>query len=187
MTTIVGVQGDGWAVLASDNQTTYGETAYRGEKHGKIKKFGTVAIATAGDAIGCQILRYVWKPLVKPSYKDPDLYLVETLIPSMRSVLDNNGYDVDKKHEKDDDGLELMIVVGTRLYLLASDFTFMNDRRGIYGAGSGSPYAMGFLWANKTTLFNTSKRACSLSLKAVRVAMEFDINTGGDVDVLLME
>lgn len=186
MTTIVGVQGRDWAVLAGDNQTTYGEVAFKGTSKGKIKTFGTLAIGTSGDGIACQILMNLWKPQTKPSYKDPDLYLAEVLIPSMKAVLDNNGYEADKEHKKEDGGVDTLLVVGTKLYLLASDFTFMTDKRGIYGVGSGSSYAMGYLWSRRDEVIKTQRLAQTLARKAVHAAMEFDINTGGEVDVVLL-
>ena len=50
MTAIIGIQGRGWSVLASDSMTTYTDKPYVAKGCEKIVKINEYLIAVAGDA-----------------------------------------------------------------------------------------------------------------------------------------
>jgi ATP-dependent protease HslVU (ClpYQ) peptidase subunit len=65
-----------------------------------------------------------------------------------------------------------MISVKGQLFIICSDFTVVQDEEGFYGIGSGGAYAVGALYAGSTPE------------DAIRTAMKFDVNTGGNIQIM---
>jgi ATP-dependent protease HslVU (ClpYQ) peptidase subunit len=87
MTVIVGIQGNGWAVLAADSMTTYTERPYVAKGYDKIVKVGEYLIAVAGDAIAGDILNNLWQPPKVIKTQDPDRFMMISVLPSMKQTL----------------------------------------------------------------------------------------------------
>jgi ATP-dependent protease HslVU (ClpYQ) peptidase subunit len=97
--------------------------------------------------------------------------MVSKVVPSIRKALTDGGWK-DSSDNKDDSGIDALIAIRGQLFSIASDFTVLRDEQGFYGAGSGGNYAVGALEAGADIE------------TAVEIAMKYDINSGGVVQVV---
>ncbi len=103
MTAIIGIQGKGWAVLASDSMTTYTDKPYIAKGYDKIVKVNEYLIAVAGDAAAGDILNNLWQPPKVVKTQEPDRFLMIRVLPSIKQALTDAGYDPAPKNKNDDD------------------------------------------------------------------------------------
>ena len=183
MTTIIAVQRNSYALLGADRQTTYDNRGYFGNGMSKISKVGNIFIASAGDGYASQIFAHNWKPPAQGKL-ETDVYVAKVLLPSMKTACSENGYDLEKKNPGDD-GTESIIVVAGEIYLVANDFTYLRSADGIYAIGSGGSFALGYLFASKSSFDKESKEvAVKTMTKAIEGSAMFDINTGGPIEIV---
>lgn len=171
MTTIAGVQHKTGCVIAADSQTTWGERPFNSYGVDKIVQKGDYLIAIAGDGRAADILNHTWKPPKVTASGDLYGFVVSKVIPSMRKTLTENGWK-ESSDSKDDNGIDAIIAIRGQLFSIASDFTVLRDEKGFYGAGSGGNYAVGALEAGADIQ------------TAVEIAIQYDINSGGVVQVV---
>ena len=152
MTTIIGVQFDDKALIVSDNQVTDDNgRIYRHPQMVKIAEIGSFLIAGAGEVSPCDIAQHLWNP-PKLSAKDKeDIYhfMIAKAMPSLRKCLEENGYNFNEDHDKSKDGLrfQFLIACGGELFDVDQDLAVMRSADGVYGIGSGAPYALGAIHA----------------------------------------
>lgn len=150
MTTIIGVQYKDKAVLVADSRVTDdGGRIYSHPKMQKITERNGFLIAGAGEVAPCDIANHIWNP-PKPTVKDKeDVYhfMITKVMPSLRKCLVDNGYNFDESHDKAKDGLrfQFLIVVAGEIFDISDDLSVCMDESGLYGIGSGSPFALGAL------------------------------------------
>ena len=183
MTAIVGIQGKGWAVLAADSMTTYTDKPYVAKGCDKIVKVGEYLVAVAGDATAGDVLYNVWQPPKVIKTQEPDRFMMIRVLPSIRQVLTEAGYDPNPKNNKDEDaGWDALICFNGKIYQVSDDYGYMRDDKGLYGIGSGGSIALGALAVmdNET---KTHAKASSAAKKAVNVAIQYNIWCGGPVNV----
>ena len=96
MTTIIGVQGDGFAVICSDSRvSTFGDNFSQigtlREGSSKVSQNGKYLIGAAGDVRAINILQHVFQPPAPPinaNKKTLDQFFTAKFIPALReSVL----------------------------------------------------------------------------------------------------
>lgn len=151
MTTILAVQGTGWAVVGFDSKITT-DTAPRattlGAGTGKIAKNGPYLLGAAGDLRAINILAYAWKP---PAPGEDvvgiklDRFITSTFVPSLRKCFEDQGYAVsakDKEESAAHNSTVLAIINGT-IYEINNDYSWARDSNGVYAAGTGGDYAIG--------------------------------------------
>ena len=112
------------------------------------------------------------------------------VVPSIRATLKENGYDPEENANKQtDDKQEFVLLVAFSGYLFAIDesFSFNRMERGIYSAGSGGDYAMGFLYSVEKKLYKTPELAKIVAKKAIDIASVLDINTCPPVQIEIQE
>jgi len=105
------------------------------------------------------------------------------VLPSIRQVLTEAGYDPNPKNNKDEDaGWDALICFNGKIYQVSDDYGYMRDDKGLYGIGSGGSIALGALAVmdNET---KTHAKASSAAKKAVNVAIQYNIWCGGPVNV----
>lgn len=151
MTTIIGLQAKTSCLLVADSRVTddSGRT-YAHPTMSKITKRGKFLIAGAGTTQPCDIVQHVWKPptLTPASYKDLYHFMIADVVPSIRTTLSANGYTPDKESEEPD--FIFLIAVGGTIFELDDTLSVLLRDDGIYGIGSGAPYAIGALQAGAT-------------------------------------
>jgi ATP-dependent protease HslVU (ClpYQ) peptidase subunit len=74
--------------------------------------------------------------------------MITDVVPSMKEALEENGYKLDK--EDKDSGFEILLAVDGELFNISDDFSVLMDQTGIYGVGSGAPFAVGALHTGAT-------------------------------------
>lgn len=150
MTTIIGVQYADKAVIVADSRVTDdGGRVYTHPQMQKITERNGFIIAGAGEVAPCDIANHLWVP-PKPTSKDKeDLYhfMITKVMPSLRKCLIDNGYNFEEPHDRSKDGLrfQLLLAVGGEIFDISDDLSVCMDESGLYGVGSGSPYALGAL------------------------------------------
>ncbi|CAB4167024.1 hypothetical protein UFOVP964_123 [uncultured Caudovirales phage] len=178
MTTIIGVQYADKCVLAADNQVT-GETGRR-FNHPDMKKIsqrGEFLIAGSGEVQPCDVIQHLWVPLKLTPKDKADIYhfMITKVMASLRKCLTDNGYDFSEgkgEGKSDESRFNFLIAVGGELFDIADDLSVCRSGNGIYGVGSGSPYAIGALHAKAGLK------------RAVEIACEVDVNTSGPIQIV---
>jgi ATP-dependent protease HslVU (ClpYQ) peptidase subunit len=193
MTTIAGIQGDGFAVIGSDTRiSSYGSdgSAYQyshlGPGTSKIAARGKFLLGAAGDLRAINLLHHVYQPpTVAPSLKGKklDSFVTGKVIPSLRQCFDTQGYSAPEKdssrEHKAEQGSTIILVVNGTIYIIEEDYSWTTESTGLYACGTGSSYALGALYATtggKNLSLYQSKQAV---IKALSTAAKFDPYSGG--------
>lgn len=150
MTTIIGVQYKDKALLVADSRVTDDNgRIYSHPQMRKITERNGYLIAGAGEVGPCDIANHIWNP-PRVTAKDKDNvyhFMITKVMPSLRKCLTDNGYNFDEPHDRSKDGLrfQLLIAVAGQIFDISDDLSVCIDESGIYGIGSGSPFALGAL------------------------------------------
>jgi len=174
MTTIVGIQGKGWSVMAADTQITDDNNSVVSSKTPKIIKFKQIAVGLRGDARPGDILTYNWSP--PHVYGNPQKWIGAKMIPSLIEKFNELGYDWNDENSD----FNFLICVKKELFDIGSDLSITRSDDNIYTTGSGKNIALGYL-AGKS--WKTKEEAALLAIEAVNTASKYDIHTGGPVQV----
>lgn len=150
MTTIIGVQYKDKAVFIADSRVT--DDNGRIFSHPNMKKISErngFVIGGAGEVAPCDIAMHLWNP-PKPTSKDKEnlyQFMIKKAMPSLRKCLTENGYNFDEPTDRSKDGLrfQLLLGVGGEIFDISDDLSVCISGDGIYGVGSGAPYALGAL------------------------------------------
>lgn len=148
MTTILGIQKKDHCLIIADSRVTDDDgRIYTHPRMAKITKRGKFLIAGAGTTQPCDIIQHMWRPPTPPTmaYKDLYHYVIESVVPSMRTALAVNGYQPDK--ENNDADFIFLIALGGMIFEIDDSLSVLLRDDGIYGIGSGSAYALGALHA----------------------------------------
>lgn len=196
MTTIIGIQGDGWCVVGWDSRisVSVGVDDSKSEVHvlsdsqKKVVQNGPFLIGAAGDLRAINILTHSFSPPTpRASANGPllDKFISVEFVPALREALEKHGY---ATSGRDFSGTaefasELIVCVGGRIYQVDGDYSWISEASGLYSVGSGSPYALGALTATKWGRSTLSAR--NAILKALSVASKFDPNTGSPFHVAI--
>lgn len=175
MTTILAVQGDGWASLGYDSAISEANKKSI-INHCKYFQKGDFHFAFTGDLRAGQVLA---NELNLPSTKDVltyselDKYVYSVLIKSMLKAFRGSDVETDENKEWP---IELLIMWNGIVLEVNSDLSFSRDDRGILALGTGSGFGLGALRA----LYNNgNQRAANAAIKqALFIAAEYDAFTG---------
>ena len=203
MTTIVGIQGDRYAVICSDSRISSFDdngNAYQittlGTGSAKVAQNGRYLLGAAGDVRAINILHHVFQPPAPAAGLKGtklDKFFTNSFIPALRECFEKQGYaapDTDEKQHIAEQGSTIMVAVNGTIYIVDSDYSWASDVSGIYALGSGCAYALGALHMNKslsqkkTLGIHTAK---TLALKALSVAAKFDPHTGSPFKTIVQD
>lgn len=185
MTAIVGIQGDGWSVLAADTMTEYSNKPFVADGMIKLIERGDYIFAFAGDGIAGDLANFMWIPPKLIKTMDLDKFVMTKVLPSLKACFMANGYNASKEAEKDDGGFDALLSVNGTIYQITSDFGWMRSSTGLYGVGSGGDLALGALSAFKR---NKTPEGCTRqAMKAIEIAATYNIYVGGDITVMTQE
>lgn len=168
MTTIVGVEHVWGCTLMADGMTTGGDNRrYAGQGMEKIVKRGEYLLAPGGAGAACDAVA-AWLP--PPAQRKVDVkWMRSEFVPAMRAALREQGIELTGKEEP---GLEVLVAVHGRIYLIASDGTILTHQSGFMALGTGAAYAIGALWHGATPR------------QAMETAIAEDANTGYPIQVM---
>lgn len=192
MTTIIGIQGDDWAVLATDSRIASFDsegTAYQsstlGEGMSKITTNGRYLLGAAGDVRAINLIQHAFTPPAPGSNlrgKKLDAFITTRFVPALRACFDEHGYsapDNDRKTHQAEFNSTVILVVNATVYVLDSDYSWASDQNGIYAVGTGSAYALGAIHAYRNQKpIATIQSAKTLATKALQVTARLDPYTG---------
>ena len=174
MTTLAGIQGNGWAVIGADSRVVDdGMIVELPKNAGKIFRKNGYIVAMAGDFRAPQILQYSFEfPKLQTfgSTEATDKFFTAELISQWKAEYEDLNYTPDK-----DVGSVALVAVGTVIYSIGDDWTWIRDRRGIYGAGSGAAYVIGALAAYDKP--KDVDEAIVQIKAAIKIASQYDPNT----------
>lgn len=179
MTTIVGVQGNGWAILGSDSRSTNDVGNMVHMATSKVVAVGPYLIAGAGSVRGCNILQYGWNP-PKPR-GDLDRFITRNFIPSMRKVFLDNGYDIKAESQAAEHDSEFLVAIHGVIYPIFDDYSWERSTDPYYVIGSGGKYALGALLA---TSYDQEFKPKPIEMQvrdAIGIAIECDQYSGGKI------
>lgn len=192
MTTIVAIQGDGFAAVCVDSRISdvdsngsVSQIYTLREGHAKIAFNGKYLLGAAGDMRAINILHHSFQPPTPPANlkgKKLDEFITAKFVPSLRECFEQQGYAMpdnteDKQHIAQHDSIILVSIHGS-IYIIDGDYSWCSDSTGIYGLGSGSGYALGALQAMVGKKKITIAYARQMAMKALSIASKFDPHTG---------
>ena len=182
MTTLVGIQGNDFVVFAADSQITDGDQRIISIDTPKIIETGKFLIGLTGDSRPGDILAYAWKP---PLYRgeDPVRFMGSKLIPSISAAFKEGNYEIDNKEMN----FSFLIGFNGSLFSIGGDLSFNTSERGLFAAGSGGNYALGYLYSLPPKNYNKVLTASVVAEKAVQIASILDINTHPPIQVMTQE
>lgn len=197
MTTIVAIQGDGFAVVGTDTRISLLDedgSAYQimtlGGSSSKVAVNGKYLLGAAGDVRAINILHHAFQPPAPaPSLKGKrlDTFITTKFIPSLRLCFEEHGYVPVDKSGKAVQGSEIVVVINGCVYVVDSDYSWMTDSTGIYGLGTGSAFALGALHGMPKQKKQTITNAKQSILRALAIAAKFDPGTGSPFQTYLQE
>lgn len=200
MTTIVGIQGDTFAVVCSDSRvSSFDESGLAfqittlGAGTSKIATNGKYILGAAGDVRAINILHHAFTPPTPPANaygKKLDQFITRQFIPSLRHVFDEQGYSLPERENSDhlaEHSSTIIVVVHGTLYIIEGDYSWTSDTSGIYAIGTGSSYALGALQALVGGKKLSAQQAKTAGVKALTVASKFDPYTGSPFQSFVQE
>lgn len=178
MTTILAVATPQGAYLGADSQISDESKKYFSSSTPKITKVGKWLIAGAGDVFPAELIAYHWKP---PAYDQTPLirFMGAKVVPSIAKLFKEHNYD----HLKEGNSFSFLFVFKGQIFEFAEDLSVIQSDSGIYGIGSGSAYAMGYLRGVKDCYELTDDTMNGNLVAAIEIASEYDIYTGGKIQL----
>lgn len=175
MTTIVAYQGEGFAILGADSQITDGDKRILSPSTPKITKIGKYLLAVSGDCRPGDILMYLWKP---PAYDGTDAvkFVGRKIIPSIIAAFKAQGYD----YTKDSASYSYLLAFNGNIFEIGDELSISQSSDGIYGVGSGSPYALGVM--KYALAFERGIAAATLQSVTDAIECALTISTGYDIN-----
>jgi ATP-dependent protease HslVU (ClpYQ) peptidase subunit len=187
MTTIIGIQGKGWGLIAAESLIVAGDQKYMATGMDKVVEKGEFVFAFAGDAIAGDIALHSWNMPKIPRGVNLDKFMMTDILPSLKQAYADYGYDPAPKTADNDPkaeaGFDALLCVKGKIYQIDNDFSWVRDDRGIYGIGSGGSYALGSLARASLPQTNT-RTAANEARKSIEVSISFDVNSGGKIKVI---
>jgi len=181
MTTLVGVQGNGWCVLGADSKASDIDGSYIYMRDSKIFANGPTLIAGSGAVRGLNILEYGW---TAPRYRGtPESYMTRLFIPSLRKKLIESGSEWKKEEETVRHDNDLLVAVKGRIFKIADDYSWETSISNLYRAGSGGDYALGALVALGAENAKSPESAKKLIKLSIEAAIACDNFSGGKIDI----
>lgn len=201
MTTIIGIQGDGFCLISADSRISEVE-GDKGlvsqffslkESNSKLALNGRYIVGAAGDLRAINILHHAFQPPAAPPAirgKKLDHFVTVKFIPSLRECFEEQGYatpDKDEKKHMAEHASTVIMAVNGIIYVIDSDYSWISDTNGLFAIGSGSQFALGAMHALMPKGKITLATARKVALKAIATAARFDPYTGAPYQTIVQE
>jgi ATP-dependent protease HslVU (ClpYQ) peptidase subunit len=200
MTTIVGIQGDTYAIICTDSRiSAIDESGFAfqittlGSGTSKVATNGDYLLGAAGDVRAINILHHAFippKPPLSAVGKKLDQFITRQFIPALRTCFDEQGYSVPDRETSEhvaEQGSTIVVVIHGTIYIVEGDYSWTSDTAGIYAIGTGSSYALGAMQALMSAKKPTIQQAKTIANKALTVASKFDPYTGSPFQAFVQE
>lgn len=191
MTTIIGIQGDGFAILCADSRISSVDddgfvsriqTMPSGVS--KISQLGNLLIGVAGDIRAINLISYAFQPpqpAINLRGRKLDEFITNKFIPSLRECFDSNGYSPPPRESSEhlaEHGSEMLVVVNKTIYQIDNDYAWCLEASGVHAIGTGAQYALGALSALMPVgqfSFTVAKKHIT---RAMAITSKYDPHTG---------
>jgi ATP-dependent protease HslVU (ClpYQ) peptidase subunit len=187
MTTILAIQGDGWAVIGSDTQWTDDDGRVGRSHQPKISSVGRYLIGVAGDVRGGNVIQHSFTPPplpVKAQGAKLTKFIVSQFVPAYRQVLEANGVGLPQyDSEIARTTIDSLVVANGVVFQIDGDYGTEMDANRIYAIGSGGCYGIAALQALTEKKKLTVLTARQAILKALAISAKFDAGTGAPFHV----
>ena len=199
MTTIIGLQGKTWSILASDSKISiFDDNGFITSQSllpshvSKIVDKDGYLIGAAGDVRAINILHHVYEP---PSLRycttqeKIEQHITKKVVPTLRSCFDAEGYSPPDKGDRDhkaEHGSSIIISIKAQIFVIEEDYSWAQDESGIYVIGTGQQYARGAIHAltgTNSTKHLTKAKALEIIKSALLIASAHDPYTGAPFHV----
>lgn len=182
VTTLIGIELDDCCILAADSQITEDNLRTISTSTPKILSVGRYLLGITGDSRPGDILAYNWTP---PPYKgaDPVQWMGKKVMPSIIAAFKENGYDPYEATKDKDAGFDYLVAFNANLFHIATDLSFIQSDRGLYGLGSGGNFALGYLYG--VSHYRDAVTAERHARKAVEIASVLDVNTHQPIQLVV--
>lgn len=199
MTTIVGIQGENYAVLATDSRISdvdesggIYQVSTLSSRVSKITQNGKYLIGAAGDLRAINLISYIFSPpSPSPSLGNSalDRFMIQKFIPSLRECFESSGYSSSSKDSPNtaEHASTIIVAINAVIYIIDGDYSCMSDKIGIYAVGTGAPFALGALQAFTDGQAISLAQAKKISSKALSIAAKFDPYTGSPYHTFVQE
>lgn len=187
MTTILAIQGDGYAAIGSDSQWTddYGRVGKMAQS--KVVTVGRYLVGIAGDTRGANIIQHVFNPPPLPLKLSGNRlvkFIVAQFVPAYKEIMETHGigrpqYDGEPARTS----VETLVVANGVIFQIDEDYGTEMDSNRLYAVGSGAHYGLGALQVlteKKKLNVPTCKQ---ILLKSLAVSAKFDQGTGAPFHV----
>jgi len=201
VTTIIGIQGDSFAVICADSRITEVDDGGQATQSVSLKEIGfKIAqngkwlMGVAGDVRAINILTHAFNPPTPPANmkgRKLDHFITTKFVPALRACFDVEGYSTpitdNSMHHSEHSSVVMAAINGT-IYVVDGDYSWLSDSFGVYAIGSGAQFALGSL---ATSLPSGGKiglgSAKQAALKAIGVAGRYDPGTAAPYQVLTQQ
>jgi len=201
VTTIIGIQGDSFAVICADSRVTEVDAEGKAtqamslkEMGFKIAQNGRWLMGVAGDVRAINILTHAFNPPAPPltmKGRKLDHFITTKFVPAMRQCFDTEGYSspiTENSEHQCEHGSVVMAAINGAIYVIDGDYSWLNDSFGVYAIGSGAQFALGSLATAIPTGGKVGLRtAKQAALKAIAVAGRYDPGTAAPYQVFVQE
>lgn len=195
MTTIIGVQGPGWSIIGSDSKiSSFDDQGYITSQStlprhsSKIAEKNGYLLGAAGDVRAINLLHHVYEPpstRYATTREKLDQHITKRVIPTLRQCFDDEGFSPPEKGDRDhkaEHNSTVIISVKGRIYVVESDYSWVEDETNIYVLGTGSQFAraaMHVITEGVDVGKISQKKAIPMVEKALETACTFDPYSGG--------
>ncbi len=182
MTTVVALQGKGWASIACDSRAAEGPRPYTLPKEVcKVVKNGPYLIGVTGDLQHISLIEYSFEPTAPPidiPVKELDKFMTTVFIPEYRDFLKETSMNTEE--DADISVPSALVLINGIIYDIDSTFTWLRDPSGIYSEGSGESYAHGSMLSsiNGNVADLDVTEAKKIMQVAITNAIKLDLQTG---------
>ena len=199
MTTIIGIQGEGFCVVTADSRIsdvsedggTISQIVSLRESNGKIGINGKYILGAAGDLRAINILHHAFAPPTPiPSLRGRKLdhFVTVKFIPALRECFEAHGYalpDNSSKSHIAEHASTIIMAINGAISVIDGDYSWVSDSSGIFTIGTGAQYALGSIYGSYPKGNLTLVAARKLATKAISVAAKFDPYTGAPYHTLV--
>lgn len=185
MTTLIAFQHDDFCVIAADTQTTGYDMRSDCSPMGKIAKNGKYLVSAAGLVRGMNLIQHAFNPPAPPRTKDLDKFMVTNFIPTLRKTFAVSGYDIKSDGVPASFENDFIVAVNGTLYFIDEGYGLERTKDKIYCTGTGMKLALGAAHALGIDECDDYEEAVDILEVAVKAAIRYDINSGGQVQIAL--
>ena len=191
MTTILAVQGDGWACIGADTQWTDDYNRVGRMNQSKVITTGKYLVGVAGDTRGANVVQHAFNPPALPpklSGNKLTKFIVSQFVPAYKECLESHGagrpqYDDQPAQSAN----EILVVANGVIFQIDNDYGTETDTCNIYAIGSGAHYGLGALQAVTEKKKITVATVRPLMLKALTISAKFDSGTGAPFHMFIQQ